>query len=188
MKILLTRHGQTTGNLEGRITGHIDVSLTALGKAQAKLLCDYIQENYMVDAIYTSMLSRAQNTIKPLAQSLNVSPILDKRINELNAGEWEGILVSDLKQNCPQDLIRWSKEPRTFFCPNGESFENVYDRVLEFLLEVVKTDAKTVCVCAHGGVIRYRKCRGRDCSAQKKFLKIKQKVNLNGTKIYIRKF
>ena len=158
MKILLIRHGQSTGNVEARFTGQNDVPLTALGETQGQLVCKYLAENYSIDAIYTSCLSRAQNTIRGLADALQITPTCDKRINELHLGKWEGKLIADLKTTCPNDLERWANEPRTFFCPDGESFENLYDRAVDFLNDLVKTDCKTVCVCAHGGVLRSLLC------------------------------
>lgn len=158
MKILLIRHGQSTGNVEARFTGHIDLPLTELGKSQAKILCDYILKNYTVDKVYTSELMRAKSTVKSLAETLKLTVNTDKRINELNLGKWEGKLISELKATYPEELDRWSKEPKTFFCPDGESFENLYDRAVEFLTEICKTDDKTVYVCAHGGVIRSLLC------------------------------
>ena len=158
MKILIIRHGQSTGNVEARFTGQIDVSLTQLGETQGKLLCEYLIDNYTIDTVYTSQLTRAKNTVKDLVENLNLTPTCDKRINELYLGKWEGRLISELKATCPEDLERWSKEPRTFHCPDGESFENLYDRAVDFLLDLVKTDAKTVCVCAHGGVLRSILC------------------------------
>lgn len=158
MKILLIRHGQSTGNVEARFTGQIDVELTDLGVTQGQILCKYLIENYNIDKIYTSCLTRAKNTIKYLAKNLNLTPSEDKRINELCLGKWEGRLISELKATYPKELDRWSKEPRTFFCPDGESFENLYDRAVEFLSELVTIDAKTVCVCAHGGVLRSLLC------------------------------
>ena len=158
MKILLIRHGQSTGNVEARFTGQTDVPLTELGITQGKILCKHLVENYNIDAIYTSQLSRAKDTVKNLVQQLKITPTEDKRINELYLGDWEGKLISDLKATCPNDLDRWSAEPKTFHCPKGESFNDVYTRTVEFLLELVEKDHKTVCVCAHGGVVRSALC------------------------------
>ena len=158
MKILIIRHGQSTGNVEGRFTGQTDVPLTSLGITQGKVLCKHLIDNYNIDAIYTSQLIRAKDTIKDLVTALKIVPKEDKRINELDLGDWEGKKLVDLKATCPKDLERWTNEPKTFHCPNGESFKDVYDRALEFLFDLVKTDAKTICVCAHGGIVRSMLC------------------------------
>ena len=75
MKILIIRHGQSTGNIEGRYTGYTDVPLTDLGVAQGKILCKHLIENYNIDAIYTSKLTRAKDTIKDLVQNLKITPV-----------------------------------------------------------------------------------------------------------------
>ena len=69
VKILLVRHGQSLSNDSGTITGQIDSPLSNLGLKQAELVSNYIFKNYSVNAIYSSDLTRAVDTLKPLSSS-----------------------------------------------------------------------------------------------------------------------
>ena len=60
VKIILIRHGYSQGNAFGKaFCGQTDLPLTDIGFKQAKEVCDYVFNNYKVDAIYSSNLSRA---------------------------------------------------------------------------------------------------------------------------------
>ena len=158
MKILLIRHGQSTGNVQGKFTGQTDVPLTQLGVTQGKLLCEYLMKNYTVDAVYTSKLLRAKDTVKSLVQTLNLAPIEDGRINELYMGKWENQVIKDLNDTCPNELHSWMQNQKNYHCPDGENFVELYCRAVDFITDLVKTDKNTVCVCSHGGVLRSILC------------------------------
>lgn len=158
MKILLIRHGQSTGNVEGRFTGQTDVMLTELGKTQAKKMCDYVLCNYTLNALYSSALTRAQDTAKPLSGALNIPVVIDQDANEINMGVWENALFSDIARDYPQELKLWSDGDVNVACKNGESFTDLYNRTVKFLMRLTKTEHNTVAVCTHGGVIRSAIC------------------------------
>ncbi len=158
MKILLIRHGQSTGNVEGRFTGQTDVMLTELGKKQATIMRDYILSNYTLNALYSSALTRAQDTAKPLSSALNIPVVVDEDANEINMGVWENALFSDVARDYPQELKLWSDGDVTIACKNGESFTDLYNRTVKFLMRLTQKEHGTVAVCTHGGVIRSAIC------------------------------
>ena len=69
--LLLIRHGESKANEKKFFAGHLNVELSEKGKAQAVLTANYVAENYQVDTIYASDLSRAYNTAQPLAFQRN---------------------------------------------------------------------------------------------------------------------
>jgi alpha-ribazole phosphatase len=158
MKILFIRHGQSTGNVSGRFTGQTDVKLTELGITQSQILCDYILKNYKVDKIYSSFLSRAIDTVKPLTQSLNLDIICDTKLNELSVGDWENMLISDINKDYPEEIKKWESGDVYARCPNGENFYEVYHRAVSFLTEILSDDNSTVVISSHGGIIRSLLC------------------------------
>ena len=76
--ILIVRHGFSESNKLKTFTGHIDAPLSDVGVEQARLTCEYIEKNYIIDNIYSSDLSRAVNTLKPLADALGIEIIKEK--------------------------------------------------------------------------------------------------------------
>ncbi|MBO5888938.1 MAG: histidine phosphatase family protein [Clostridia bacterium] len=153
VKILLVRHGQSLSNDSGTITGQIDSPLSNLGLKQAELVSNYIFKNYNVNAIYSSDLTRAVDTLKPLSNftGLNINTTPDLR--ELDCGEWEGEKISDLLKN--PLYVKWRDYDLSIKTPGGESFLDLQKRAKTQLDKIVKDNPnKTVAIVAHGGAIR----------------------------------
>ena len=62
-EIWLVRHGQSTWNVEGRLTGWADVPLTALGQRQARALWEWLSAERF-DRVLASDLQRAVHTAR----------------------------------------------------------------------------------------------------------------------------
>ena len=77
-RLIFIRHGQSMGNFHHLFLGHTDLDLSELGYQQAELACRYVFENYEVSSIYASDLSRAYETVKPLADELGIEIIKDE--------------------------------------------------------------------------------------------------------------
>src|SRR5689334_1446566 len=94
-KVYLIRHGETEWNLTGRWQGILDAPLSAIGHEQARKLANYLSET-SIQAIYTSDLSRAVDTAQALAAVLNLVPILDKRLRELDIGIFQALTKPEI--------------------------------------------------------------------------------------------
>ena len=86
-RLILVRHGITDWNAQGKFQGSSDVPLNDVGLAHAQLLADSLMD-YGIDAIYSSPLTRAVQTATPIAQRLGLDIHTDRRLQELDAGEW----------------------------------------------------------------------------------------------------
>jgi broad specificity phosphatase PhoE len=74
MFVILVRHAE-------REVGGSDPSLSATGRARARLLADILAET-RIDAIFTSTLKRTKQTATPIAERIGVSPlVLDDGMN-----------------------------------------------------------------------------------------------------------
>ena len=69
VKFIIVRHGYSVFNKERRFTGHVDAPLDERGIEQAKRNAEYVIANYKIDCIYSSDLSRAYHTVKPIADT-----------------------------------------------------------------------------------------------------------------------
>lgn len=107
--LILVRHGQTTANAGGLISGQSDVPLTALGRQQAAAVAAALGTPARV---VSSPLSRARHTAEAFGLPLEI----DERWKELDYGELEGIPVSSL----PPDTWASRGEPGGFVPPGGE--------------------------------------------------------------------
>ena len=65
IKLVIVRHGQSIWNLENKFTGWTDIDLSENGIKEAKEAGKILKsKNYKFDIAYTSILKRAQDTLK----------------------------------------------------------------------------------------------------------------------------
>ncbi|MBR2377211.1 MAG: histidine phosphatase family protein [Clostridia bacterium] len=152
-KILIVRHGQSDSNASKSLTGQRDSKLSEMGLKQAELVSEYIYKNYKIDEIHSSDLTRAVQTLTPLAKTLGLEIIKTPKLRELNCGDWQGQKISDLLQD--ERYLKWKNEDLTIQAPNGESFVDVQARAYNYLETIAKnSDGKTIAMSLHGGPIR----------------------------------
>ena len=110
--------------------------------------------------VYTSNLSRTIKTFKAAVERgfTYKHHIKDPRLNEQNLGDYTGmkydVLESLMKEKNIYDknwLMSFKHTP-----PNGESFEKLYERVCNFVDDVLTDHNKNidVVIFSHGGPIR----------------------------------
>jgi alpha-ribazole phosphatase len=89
---------------------------------------------------------------KRLAESLNKETgniTFDKRLRELNFGDWEGLMWDDMK---PEIVKSWCDDFINNKVPGGECFQDLLDRVTSFWEEIDMN--KDIVIIAHDGVLR----------------------------------
>ncbi len=157
-RIILVRHGQSMGNLEGYFQGRKDVALSDMGKKQAELVAKRLK-NENIDIIVSSPLQRAYNTALCINKYHNVPLITDDNIIEISMGDWDGKYVSDMKEKYPEQMNDWWNNPHKFSAPDGESMVDVYSRVGSALQKIINNyREKTICIVSHGCAIRCMMC------------------------------
>jgi broad specificity phosphatase PhoE len=147
MRIILTRHGQTVENAEGRFIGHLPGKLSELGKEQARKLAHRLKDE-KIDYIYSSDLARAADTAKEIAKYHPNAPIkFVRELREKCVGELEGKKIADFGWD-PKEL-----KAATIESEEGETTEELYERAknfLSFLMENHPND--TVLLAGHNGI------------------------------------
>ena len=151
VKIILIRHGYSQGNAFGKaFCGQTDLPLTDIGFKQAKEVCDYVFNNYKVDAIYSSDLSRASDTIKPLAEKLQVGVTFSKNLREFNVGWWEGKLFEDVMKIDGDTVRKYRSYDETVALGGAESLLDVRRRIYAEVYKIAKeNDGKTIAIASH---------------------------------------
>ena len=154
-KLLLIRHGYSSGNKERRFSGQIDLPLSEQGVHQAELVCDYIQKNYKVDAIYASDLVRAVDTVKPLAAALDLPISIYPELREINEGVWQGQLMTEVQEREPEAWARYKANLGLYQFEGGECYTTLLARLLPMIDRIVAENPdKTVVIGTHGAVVR----------------------------------
>ena len=154
-KFIIVRHGQSKANECGYLVGNREAPLSKLGERQADAVCKYILGKYKIDVIYSSPLSRACDTVKGVAEELNMPIIKEDQLREMDFGKWEGLTLEEIKNNFDNGYSKWAKDVGVFVPPCGESMSEVQARVVRKIKEIgIKEDGKTVLIGAHSSVIR----------------------------------
>jgi 2,3-bisphosphoglycerate-dependent phosphoglycerate mutase len=151
--LLVIRHGETAWNAEHRIQGHLDIPLSTTGIRQAACLADRLARE-TVDAVYSSELARAWLTAAPLAERKGLEIMADTRLRERSFGVFEGLTLEEIAAQHPEGFWRWRERDPAWAIDGGESGQQLIDRVLAALHEIVaRHRGETVAVVTHGGVL-----------------------------------
>lgn len=135
--------------------GTSNPNLSQAGVKQVEEVSKIIDNN-KIDQVYASPLIRAKRTAQILTD-FQKDIITDDRLKEMDFGSWEGQHAEELKVKCPDafDDLGTINSKYTKYAKNGETFEQVADRVEEFLAEIQPySNDKTIMVVCHGFVIR----------------------------------
>ena len=113
-KLVLVRHGQSMWNLENRFTGWTDVELSEQGVKEAIEAGKTLKEKgYHFDLAFTSVLKRAQNTLKYILQEMGEENIETKsswRLNERHYGALQGLNKDETKQKYgDEQVLLWRR-------------------------------------------------------------------------------
>lgn len=143
MEIFLVRHTETVAP-KGICYGQADVDikepyLDIFQEIKAQLPSDAI--------VYSSPLLRC----KKMAEFFSDTITFDKRLMEMNFGNWELIAWNDIPL---EEINPWMDNFVTVRVPNGESFEDLFQRVGEFYSELLQKKEDKVILFCHDGTIR----------------------------------
>lgn len=159
MRILLIRHGQSHGNVNGRIQGPDD-PLTDLGREQANLLAPHLAKTYDIDHLYSSGLDRAQQTAEAIAHVTGHEIQVDPRFAEIMNGHAVDMLWTDWREQNPELAAVWGWDVRhaDSAWPGGESGRDLSTRVFaawdELVAQYMHTN-DTFAIVSHGGAIAW---------------------------------
>lgn len=158
-RIVLVRHGRTTWNRESRFRGQFDVPLDEFGKKQARATACYVAARWPVVAVYASPLSRTMKTAEAIAQSQGLTAQSLAGLRDINFGEWQGHLATEVAQHYPTLYQAWTETPHTVQLPKGESLDIVRQRVTSALDEIIaRHRGQTVALVSHTVVNRVLLC------------------------------
>ena len=159
--LVLVRHGQSEWNLLNLFTGWKDPDLTALGVKEATAAGTRLKAlGYKYDVAYTSVLTRAQHTLRLILGEVgqpDLETIRDQALNERDYGELTGLNKDDARAKWGEEQVHIWRRSFDVPPPGGESLKNTAERTLpyfnaEILPRVLK--GENVLVAAHGNSLR----------------------------------
>ena len=114
IKLVLVRHGQSMWNLENKFTGWTDVELSPKGIAEAKEAGKVLKEKgFSFDLAFTSVLKRAEDTLRYILKEMNEENIEIKRswkLNERHYGALQGLNKEETKEKYGEkQVLLWRR-------------------------------------------------------------------------------
>ena len=149
--VLILRHAEAEGNAERRFIGQADVGLSPLGRRQAEALCRRLR-TMPITHIVSSDLRRCLDTVKALAEALDLEIKTDQRWREIANGQWGGLVADEIAQRWPEAWQRY-RSGEDVARPDGERWADVRVRVVAAFEELAAglTEEDVVAVSTHGG-------------------------------------
>lgn len=153
VKIYLTRHGQTEWNLQKRMQGWFDSPLTQEGQ-QAAIALGRRLAQIPFSAIYASSSGRTVDTAKFICCERQIPIFFKQQLREINVGEWQGMTDSEIRRTYPEQYHHYYNHPTEYKSEEGETFEDVLQRVLPVIKDVIEDyeDDEPVLIVTHAVV------------------------------------
>jgi alpha-ribazole phosphatase len=157
MEVYLIRHTETVCE-KGICYGQSDVAI----KEPFDVVFQSILKQLPQQAkLYSSPLQRCLTLANYIKDNSEITLVnQDNRLLEMNFGDWE---MKNWDSIEPEELNPWMTDFVNIRVPNGESFTDLHQRVIDFMQNELQTDSsKPVIIVAHAGVVRSFLCKISD--------------------------
>jgi 2,3-bisphosphoglycerate-dependent phosphoglycerate mutase len=176
-QLILVRHGESQWNKKQVFTGWADVSLTIKGIKEVYLFGKTLND-VQFDMMFTSRLERARMTLMVIAAQQEKTAIFihahkqyntifdDKKnipvfshrdLNERHYGLLQGMKKDYARNKFGEKQVYDWRRSYTVRPPEGESLQDVYNRVVPYFQEEIfpfLKEGKNILVSAHGNSLR----------------------------------
>lgn len=147
MRLYVTRHGQTTNNLNRIMQGQCDSPLTEIGILSALELGRHLKDT-PIDVVIHTPLQRTIDSAKLIVGERSIPMIVDARFIEMHLGTWENQSVDELKDSGVMDV--YLDDPEHYVPDHGgESYFDLEKRLVEAVKDLAQRypDSTLLIVC-----------------------------------------
>jgi broad specificity phosphatase PhoE len=137
LQIALILPGATDYDLQGRIQGSLDIPLSESGIEEVAQISQQLKDK-AVEVIYCSDCEPALQTATTLAAALGVKLKKLDKMENLDHGLWQGMLVDEVKRKQPKVYRQWQEQPESICPPEGETVIEAKERVSAAVARIVK--------------------------------------------------
>lgn len=156
-RLHLIRHGQTDWNRDKRVQGHAESELTELGRQQAAGLATVLRGE-PITAVHCSSSVRTRQTGEILFRDSGLSLSPCDRLREIHLGPWEGLLQAEVRETWPDQFDYFWQRPDRFNLEGAETFEQVQQRAMQRIQELLTLPDRHIAVVSHGVWIKSVLC------------------------------
>ena len=157
--LTLVRHGQSVYNLENRFTGSLDIPLTPFGQQEAQRAGIKLA-GYRFDVAFTSMLVRAQESLRIILEAMHqtkIPVVKNIALNERMYGDLQGLDKAEVTAKYGIAQVEIWRRSFEVCPPGGESLSDTYKRTTPYFDSEIAPKlkaGKNVLVVAHGNSLR----------------------------------
>ena len=135
IKVILIHPGATEYDEQHRIQGTLRIPLSAEGREEVRQSMVSLA-NAGMEVIYTTPCTAATETAEMIGESLDLKvKVLDK-LQNLNLGLWQGMLVDEVRTKQPKVYRQWQESPDNVCPPEGEMLDVARQRVEKSLAKL----------------------------------------------------
>ncbi|HEY2827933.1 MAG TPA: histidine phosphatase family protein [Pirellulales bacterium] len=137
VQIILLRPGRTDYDHQSRIQGVLDIPLSETGRQEAAGTAEKLQV-YIPKALYCAPTRSAEETATIIGEKLQLKPKTIERLQNVNLGLWQGLLVEEVRLKQPKVYKQWQEHPETIQPPEGEMLAAATERAMEAIEKLVR--------------------------------------------------
>ena len=137
LRIALIRPGTTDYDVEGRIQGTLDIPLNEQGLAEAAQIAEQLRGGSL-EVLYAPVSEPAWHTAEIIGESLDVKVKKLNKMQNLNHGLWQGMLVEEVQHKQPKVYRQWLEQPEHVCPPEGEMIGEAEERVRVAMTKLLK--------------------------------------------------
>jgi broad specificity phosphatase PhoE len=154
-RLVVVRHGETLDNASGVWQGHRDSELSPIGVAQAEKAAPALAA-YDPEVVVTSDLLRAAVTAEQIGRAAGLPVSVDRRLREVDVGEWQGLTSADVRLRDPELLAQMGQGQDVRRGRTGETVAELAQRVRAALDDVIAglSLGRVAVVVCHGVAAR----------------------------------
>ena len=159
MTWFILRHAdKEQGNFHNPRLRHQDQPLSARGRQDAQKLVE-VFAGKPIAAIYVSAYQRTSQTVACVAEQLQLTPVIDERLNEIDNGLINEMTESEFEKAYPDVWQAYVARTADFRFPGGESGTDAQERVRDFFEEKLRQHKDSdILLVSHEGLIRQMMC------------------------------
>jgi broad specificity phosphatase PhoE len=137
VQLILVRPGKTDYDLQARIQGVLNIPLSEAGQKESAQTAEKLQP-FLAKALYCSPTQAAEETAAIIGQKLELKPKSLDRLQNVNMGLWQGMLVEEVRLKQPKVYKQWQERPETIQPPEGEMLATALQRACDAIEKLVR--------------------------------------------------
>ncbi len=161
-RIILIKAAETEWQAQGRLVGDTDLQLNEKGRQQARDDAQAVAD-FRPDLLCCGADQPTLQTGETIAEAVHLKLKKVDNLREMGLGHWEGLTLSEFRERFGKVYKQWRSDPLSVKPPEGESVEEVAERLEAHLAKLLKKNGdRRVAVVLGAMAFAVARCRFDD--------------------------